>query len=239
MTGRIHSIQTLGGADGPGVRCVVFFQGCPLRCLYCHNPDALDFAGGSEMTAEEVVRIVRRDRPYFGKAGGATLSGGEPLAQPAFAAEIFRLCRREGIHTALDTAGCRIDEAVENVLDSTDLVILDIKHTNPEKHRKLTGGELAVTLAFLDRLTQRKLETWVRQVVVPGWTDTAEDICSLAQLLRGRPNVRRVELLPYHALAAEKYRKLGRPCPLGGTGPVDAKQLSRLRRTLKEALVGE
>lgn len=236
MTGRVHSIQTLSGLDGPGLRCVVFLQGCPMRCRYCHNPDTWDFSAGQAMTAEEVVAAARRYRPYFGAAGGITLSGGEPLAQPAFAEAILSACKLEGLHTALDTSGCLFGEAAMPLLRRVDLLLLDIKHTDAGKYRDLTGGDLQRPLALLDYATAERIPTWIRQVIVPGWNDSLEDVRALAKLLAGRGNVRKVELLPLSTLAREKYRALGLPFPMAHAVPPSLETVKSLQREMDRLL---
>jgi pyruvate formate lyase activating enzyme len=239
MRGRVHSFETLGALDGPGLRAVVFLQGCPRRCLYCQNPDTWDPRGGEAWEADAVVARVARCRPYFARAGGVTLSGGEPLVQPAFAAAILAGCRRLGIHTALDTSGACPDPDVRAVLACTDLVILDLKHADPERHRALTGGDLAPIVAFLDAVTDLGLALWVRQVIVPGWNDLEADLDALASLLRcrARPRLQRVELLPYHTLARPKWEALGLPYPLAETPAPAPERLADLQRYL-DARVG-
>jgi pyruvate formate lyase activating enzyme len=211
-----------------------------MRCLYCHNPDTWDPAGGEEMTAQQVVARVLRCRPYFMASasasapagGGVTLSGGEPLLQARFAAEVLEGCKAAGIHTAVDTSGFLLDEQVRRLLSFTDLVLLDIKHTDPQRHRELTGGELSSTLAFLDYTTRSNIITWVRQVIVPGWNDTDADMRRLADMLRGRANIARVELLAYHNMAVAKWLAMGREYPLAATPPADAAAVARLQGVL-------
>ena len=238
MTGRVHSIETLGAVDGPGLRCVVFLQGCPMRCLYCHNPDTWEARGGEAMTAREVARRVARMRPYFRGQGGVTLSGGEPLMQAAFCAEVFSLCRGMGIHTALDTSGIFFNDAVERVLHATDLVLLDIKHTDTERHRELTGHSPEPVLRFLDALRERSLPLWVRQVIVPGWNDTESHAEALADLLTDMPALQRVELLPYHDMAEWKYASLGLANRLVGVTPPEPARMAVLREVLMRRLPG-
>jgi pyruvate formate lyase activating enzyme len=234
MTGRVHSIETLGAVDGPGLRCVVFLQGCPLRCQYCHNPDTWDCGGGTEMSVEEVVARVERSRPYFGKSGGVTLSGGEPLAQPEFAAEVLRRCQELGIHTAVDTSGACWNAAVEEALEYTDLVILDIKHADLAKYSQLTSGELERTLGFLEQVKRLGKPLWVRQVIVPGWNDTEDGARALAALLREVPSLERVELLPYHRMGSKKWEALGLKSTLEGVPEADADVVARLERMVRD-----
>lgn len=236
MNGNVHSIETLGGVDGPGLRCVLFLQGCPLRCQYCHNADTWQRGGGREMSVEDVVARVVRSRPYFGRNGGVTLSGGEPLAQPEFAGEVLRRCQEAGIHTAVDTSGACWNGAVEGALEHVDLVILDIKHTDPERYAALTGGRLEGTLRFLEQVTRMGKPLWVRQVIVPRWNDTEADALALAGLLREATSLERVELLPYHKLGQRKWEALGLRSPLEGVGEAKAEAVARLERVVREEL---
>lgn len=235
---RIHSIETLGGVDGPGMRCVVFFQGCPLRCLYCQNPDTQAFDGGREMTVEDVMRVVGRMRPYFGTDGGATLSGGEPLAQPAGTAALLEACRAAGIHTALDTGGgCGGAEALRAAA-LADLLLLDIKHPDPEACRRLTGAGLDAAMALLRAAEAAGQAVWIRHVVVPGWSDTEAAMDALAELLAPFACIRRVELLPYHTLGEPKYAALGRSAPLSSVPPALHDRVARLERRVRDRLGG-
>jgi len=231
---RIHSIETLGGVDGPGMRCVIFFQGCPLRCLYCQNPDTQSFEGGREMTLVELMRSIERTRPYFGPEGGVTLSGGEPLAQPQAVAELLKACQAKGIHTAIDTSGvCATAPALE-AARLADLLLLDIKHPDPEKCRALTGSELEGPLKLLQQAEELRQAVWIRHVVVPGWNDTIDVMDALARLLKPFTCIQRIELLPYHTMAAEKYQALGRDLPLPNVpaaDPVHVRQLEAYLRT--------
>ncbi|HAU36523.1 MAG TPA: pyruvate formate lyase-activating protein [Phycisphaerales bacterium] len=232
MTGRVHSIETLGALDGPGLRVVVFLQGCPLRCLYCHNPDTWSGRGGQEWDATAVVDRVLRSRPYFTQGGGVTLSGGEPLVQARFAAEILRRCREAEIHTALDTAGAALTPDVRRALDFADLVLLDVKHADAARHRALTSGKLATTLAFLRHVDDSGIDLWVRQVIVPGWNDSPDDLRRLAGVLHPLRTLRKIELLPYHAMARAKYAAMDLACPLEGLAPPDEAMMARCRATL-------
>lgn len=233
-TGHIHSIQTLGTLDGPGVRCVVFMQGCPLRCKYCHNPDTWDFSGGTEMDVHEVLRKILRCKVYFGEDGGVTVSGGEALMQPDFVTELFALCRENGVSTALDTSGCVLNEPVLKLLDLCDLCLLDIKACGGEGYRKLCGGSLTQTLAFLGALEEKGISTWIRQVIVPGQNDTAADMEQLKTLLSPYRCVERTELLPFRKLCSEKYEKLGIPFPLAGVPEAREEDVAALQRLLEK-----
>ncbi len=233
---RIHSIETLGGVDGPGVRCVIFFQGCPLRCLYCQNPDTQCFEGGRDTTIQELMYAIERTRPYFGPEGGVTLSGGEPLAQPAAVAELLQACRAAGIHTALDTSGiCVSPEALE-AARLADLLLLDIKHPDPVRCQALTGGGLESALILLKAAEAQGQPVWIRHVFVPGWSDNPTFIEDMAMLLAPYTCIQRVELLPYHTLAAGKYCALGRDLPLSGTPPADPVVIRQLEQQLRQRL---
>ena len=231
MTGRIHSIQTLGTVDGPGVRFLVFMQGCPLRCAFCHNPDTWDVHGGTEMTAEEIVRKATRYRAYFGKEGGITVSGGEPLLQAAFVRELFTLCKKEGLHTALDTSGCIWNKEVEKLLEVTDLVLLDHKMPDEERYRAHIGCGISAPEHFLDELNARKIPTWIRRVIVTGVNDSAEDNRALFALKNTHPCVKKIELLPFHKLCYTKYEQMGIPFPFGDKPATTKAQI--------EAILGE
>lgn len=204
---RYNSIQTLGTLDGPGVRFVIFLQGCPLRCAYCHNPDTWDCGGGIEISVDELMARILRFRPYFGKDGGVTVSGGEPLLQAQGVEEVFRLCRALGIHTALDTSGCMLNAGIKSLLEWTDLVLLDIKMTTDVLYRKYIGCELQQILDFYDYLCVKKIQIWVRQVIIEGINDDAQNIERL-KLLLGE-NVVRVQLLPFRKICVAKYDNLG------------------------------
>lgn len=228
--GRIHSFQSLGTVDGPGVRTVVFMQGCPLRCICCHNPDTWDFAGGSEVTVQALTERILRYRNYFGAQGGVTVSGGEPLWQAPFVTELFRSLRALGIHTALDTAGMRLDESVKELLSVTDLVLLDVKYTNAEDYRRHVGCELAQVESFLSYLQEQGIATWLRHVLIPGYNDNEESLSRLVALRDAHSCVRRVELLPFRKLCLEKYREMGIPFALEDTPEMPADRTEELRR---------
>ena len=214
MTGRINSIQTLGTVDGPGVRFVLFMQGCPLRCGYCHNPDTWDPTGGREVTASDIFENVKRYREYFGKDGGLTVSGGEPTLQAEFVRELFALCREEGIHTALDTSGCILNGDVEALLAVTDRVLLDVKYTCDEQYRKNVGCGIAQPMRFLARLQDLGIPTTLRQVIIPTLNDSEENILALKAIAKAHPCVDGVELLPFRKICTVKYEQMGIPFPL-------------------------
>jgi len=223
MTGRIHSTDSFGTVDGPGVRFVVFFQGCPLRCKYCHNPDTWDFDGGREVTAEELMREYDSYKEFL-TSGGITATGGEPLAQPEFLAELFRLAKSKGVHTCLDTSAgvwspensAKIDEA----LRFTDLVMLDIKHIDNEQHKALTGIGNTNILQFAEHLRVLDIPVWIRHVVVPGITDSHDELFRLGEFLSTLKNLKALDVLPYHDMAKPKYERLGIAYPLPDTPPL-------------------
>lgn len=212
--GRIHSFQSLGTVDGPGVRYVVFLQGCPLRCRCCHNPDTWEFTAGTPYSAQEVAQRVIHYRAYFGATGGITVSGGEPLMQAEFVTELFTHCKAAGIHTCLDTSGCVLNHAVKQLLSVTDLVLLDFKMTNAAAYRSFSGMEMQQAEAFLTYLNAQQIPTWLRQVVICGIHDTHENIHALRTLRQQHTCIKRIELLPFRKLCTEKYQQLGIPFPL-------------------------
>ncbi|MFF3582974.1 pyruvate formate-lyase-activating protein [Streptomyces mirabilis] len=234
-TGRIHSWDLSTGVDGPGTRFVLFVSGCPLRCLYCANPDTWHMRDGKEATVEAVMAEIEKYRAFVTTAGGGvTVTGGEPLLQPVFTAEILRRCKEAGLHTALDTSGFLGARATDELLADTDLVLLDIKSFDIRTYRQLTGGELAPTLNFATRLDRLGVPTWIRYVLVPGWTDAPEVVAGLARFVAGLGNVDRVDVLPFHKLGASKYEALGIPFPLRDT-PVPGPGLTeRVREQFRE-----
>ncbi|MDV3427840.1 MAG: pyruvate formate lyase-activating protein [Bacillota bacterium] len=236
VKGKIHSFESMGLVDGPGIRTVVFFQGCPLRCAYCHNPDTWSTAGGTEYTAEDLMKKILRFKPYFKRSGGGvTFSGGEPLLQSEFLLEMLKKCRENGINTALDTSGYGLGN-YEEILKNVDLVILDIKHTNDEDHLKLTGKDRKGSDEFIEALNKENKKVWVRHVVVPGITDSEEHLINLSKIIKKIKNVEKVELLPYHTMAIEKYKKLGIPYKLEEKEPMDKKRTKELEHFLKDLL---
>ncbi|MGI5893177.1 MAG: pyruvate formate-lyase-activating protein [Candidatus Merdivicinus sp.] len=213
MQGRIHSIQSLGTVDGPGVRSVVFMQGCPLRCGYCHNPDTWDPKGGELQEASAVFSQIARFRPYFGTEGGITVSGGEPLLQAEFVTELFRLCKSNQLHTALDTSGCIWNSAVAELLTATDLVLLDIKMTTDAEYRQNIGCSLEQPLFFLNMLENKQIPVWIRHVIVPGLTDLPENLQRLHALIDHFSCIQKVEFLPFRKICLTKYQTMQIPFP--------------------------
>lgn len=233
--GSVHSWELVTSVDGPGTRLTFFLSGCPLRCQYCHNPDTWRLPDGRPTTIAEVIARIDRYAPILTAAhGGVTLSGGEPLVQTAFAAAIFRHCREIGVHTALDTSGFLGSRADEDMLDDIDLVLLDVKSGLPENYRLVTGRELAPTLAFGRRLAQRGTEIWVRFVLVPGLTDSVDNVDAVAdyvlslQELGSGGAVSRVEVLPFHQMGRSKWQTIGASYPLEHTEPPGCTLLDRV-----------
>ena len=228
MEGRVHSLQSLGTVDGPGLRYVVFLQGCPLRCVYCHNPDTWDPAGGAVMDTEELVEKILRCRPYFGAEGGVTVSGGEPLLQAGFVTQLFARLKQEGVHTALDTSGAGDLGKAPALLEVTDLVLLDLKFPTEEGYRQHCRGSLGQTEAFAALVAEKQVPLWVRHVVAPGLNDTLEDMAAVKSWAQRQPTLEKIEWLPFHNLCLEKYQQLGVPFPLANTPPMDREKLDRL-----------
>ena len=238
MTGRIHSFESFGTVDGPGIRYVVFLQGCPLRCQYCHNPDTWG-TGGKEYTAEQVVSQAMRYKNYFGEKGGVTVTGGEPLVQIDFVIELFTLFKSKGLHTCVDTSGITFNpdsslsvDKHKALLEVADLFLVDIKHIDDEACKRLTGQSNKNTLAFLKFLSDNNKPTWIRQVLVPGITDGEEDLKKTRAFIDSLRSVERVEVLPYHTMGEVKYEKLGLEYPLKGIAPPSKERVAGAKRIL-------
>ncbi len=229
--GYINSIETMGLVDGPGIRFVVFMQGCHLRCLYCHNPETWTLKGNLQMTPKELVDKIKRYKPYFEDNGGVTFSGGEPLLQPDFLIETMKLCREEGINICLDTAGYGTDKD-EEVLKYTDLVLLDVKATNNVLYQKITGKDINVVNKFIDLCNKMNKKMWIRMVIVPGINDNKESILELNEYLKKINNVEKIELIPYHTFGEEKYKKLGLKYRLEGLKAMDLNKIEELSKYL-------
>ena len=216
--GKIHSIETFGAVDGPGIRFVVFMQGCPMRCLYCHNPDTWDMFAGKEYSVDQLLVEIRKYKHYFGKDGGVTISGGEPLVQIDFITKLFKILKAEKIHTCIDTSGILFNPSntkkFEELLKYTDLVLLDIKHINPTKHQSLTGFNNENVLEFARFLNTINKPVWIRYVLVPTLTDDLDSLIELKEFLNTLNNIEKIEVLPYHSLGEAKYGKLGIDYPL-------------------------
>lgn len=240
--GRIHSTESFGTVDGPGVRFVVFFQGCPMRCQYCHNPDTWAPHGGTEMTAEELLTEYRKNKAFY-RTGGITATGGEPLMQLPFLTELFRRAKAEGIHTCLDTSGIMYRMAREaefqELFAYVDLVLLDIKHSTEGEHQNLTGQSQKHILEFARALEKAEIPMIVRHVVVPGITDSPEHLTQLGRMIGRFRNLKGLEVLPYHTMGVAKYKNLGIPYPLGGVESMDAAKAKEARGMIVKAIQEE
>lgn len=235
MIGKINSIETMGLVDGPGVRFVVFMQGCPLRCQFCHNPETWMLNGKADSyTPEDLIKKILRYKPYFKNNGGVTFSGGEPLMQKEFLLECLKLCKKENIHTCLDTAGSITN--CKEILEYTDLVIFDIKGTNENNYKEMTSGKIDNSLEFLKLCQDMNKELWIRVVIVPGINDNKEYINELIRFIKPIKNVRNIELLPYHTLGVHKYEQLGINYPLKNVSDMDKDKCKKLEKKLKEGL---
>ncbi len=241
MTGRVHSIESFGSVDGPGVRFIIFMQGCPMRCRFCHNPDTWAVGEGTEMSVEELLGKAERYRSYWGNDGGITVSGGEPLLQMDFLIELFREAHYRGINTCIDTSaqpfrqeGPAYDKFRE-LMSYTDTVLLDIKQIRDDRHRELTGHGNADVLACARYLSEIGKPVWIRHVLVPGLTDDDECLRELKAFIDTLGNVERVDVLPYHTLGTFKYEKLGIGYPLAGVAPPSAERIDNARRILSGA----
>lgn len=231
IKGKIHSIETLGTLDGPGIRMVVFFQGCKLRCLYCHNPDTWIINGGTAYTSKEIVNKAKRYKPYYEfNDGGVTFSGGEPLNQAEFLLGCLKGCKSEGIHTVVDTSGVGYGN-YDEILKYTDLVILDIKHANPKKYKKITGLDINCYYEFKEAVIKNNKNIWLKHVVTPNINDTQEDMLEFENEIKTFPKnmIQKVELLPYHTLGVFKYIELDIDYKLKDAQPLSKEKLDELK----------
>lgn len=226
MKGYLHSVETFGTVDGPGIRYVAFLQGCPLRCAYCHNPDSWAFNINREIDSAELVTDVLRYRSFL---GGLTLSGGEPLAQPAFTADVIRRAKAEGLHTAIDTSGAIAVAHCQDAVDLADLILLDIKHIDPEKCRDITGQDNSNALRLLQYCEDTGKPVWIRHVVVPGMSDDFDALEQLAAFLSHFQCVERIEILPFHKMGEFKWQELGLEYRLGDVPTPDPERMARIR----------
>ena len=241
MNGFIHSTESFGTVDGPGVRFVVFLQGCPMRCQYCHNPDTWKMNAGSVRSAQSILQEYDRNKAFYSK-GGITVTGGEALMQIDFLLELFTLAKAKDIHTCLDTSGVTYrpgtssyNEKLDALMAVTDLVMLDIKHMDPEAHKTLTGHDNAGILAFARYLAEKNVPVWIRHVVVPGITDDPAQLTKLGAFLGTLPNVKALDVLPYHIMGVSKYKELGIPYPLEGVEPATQKQAKDAKQIILAA----
>lgn len=235
MIGKVNSIETMGLVDGPGVRFVVFMQGCPLRCKFCHNPETWKLnAKADTYTPEELIKKILNYKPYFKHNGGVTFSGGEPLMQKDFLLECLKLCKKNNIHTCLDTAGSIID--CEEILKYTDLVLLDIKGTNKINYKEMTNGNFENSIKFIKLCEQLNKKLWLRVVIVPGINDTKEYVKELISFVKPIKNVEKIEFLPYHTLGVHKYEDLNITYKLKNVPSMDKDKCKDLENMLKEGL---
>ena len=235
IKGRIHSIETFGTLDGPGIRYVVFFQGCPLRCKYCHNRDTWNTHGGKEYTVDELLSDTKKYMPFFKSSnGGITVSGGEPTLQSEFLKEFLKAAKKDKIHTALDTSGFVDITVIDPILDYTDLVLLDIKHIRDSEFKELTGVSNTKTLELAKHLDKRNIPTWIRYVLVPGITDKEEDLVELSKFINTLGNVQKVEILPYHIMGSYKWDELGIKNPLEGVEPATKEDVLKAANVFKQ-----
>lgn len=244
MNGFIHSTESFGTVDGPGIRFVVFFQGCPMRCLYCHNPDTWEFHSdsngvGQMMSAEDIIRMYEGVKEFL-KDGGITCTGGEPMAQLPFLTELFEKAKAQGIHTCLDTSGVTFNPentaAVDRLMDVTDVIMLDIKHIDDEEHKKLTGHSNKNILAFARYASAKKKELWIRHVVVPGITQNEEYLHRLGVFISELRSVKALDVLPYHDMGKAKYKNLGIDYPLTDTEPLPKEEAVRARDIIMQGI---
>ena len=242
MIGRIHSTESFGTVDGPGIRFVIFMQGCLLRCLYCHNPDTWNISGGKEISVDEIIKEYKKNASFY-KNGGITVTGGEPLMQTEFLTELFKVAKTENIHTCIDTSGITYNpenvsyiEKLDVLLKYTDLVMLDIKHIDSQKHKTLTGKGNENILLFAKHFEEKNVDLWVRHVVVPGYSDNPEDLKNLGRFIGTLKNLHALDVLPYHTLGVEKYKKLGISYPLEGVSPLSQNDAIKAKGYIMEGL---
>jgi len=232
MQGRIHSLESFGTVDGPGTRFVVFTQGCPMRCAYCHNPDTWDVAGGTLMDASYIIEQYEKNSPFYRNGGGLTVTGGEPLLQIDFITELFTLAKEKNIHTCIDTSGITFNPEspelmakMDKLMTLTDLVMLDIKHIDPDKHKDLTKQPNHNILKFVAYLNEKNVDMWIRHVVVPGITDDEKYLFDLGYFIGSFRNLKALDVLPYHTMGEKKYEAIGLEYPLKGVPAMDKDKL--------------
>lgn len=242
MLGRIHSIESFGTVDGPGVRLVIFFQGCPMRCQYCHNPDTWKAFAQAKMSVEEILALYEKNRSFYQK-GGITATGGEPLMQMDFVTELFEAAHQQRIHTCLDTSGIIFApdlpatiQRFDRLMAVTNLVMLDIKHIDPQGHQNLTGQKLEPVLAFARYLDEHAIPVWIRHVVVPGITYKQDLLYRLGRFIGTLHNVQALDILPYHDMGRVKYQKLGIPYPLDKVAPLGKEEATAARQIVLQGI---
>lgn len=242
MIGRIHSSESFGTVDGPGLRYVLFMQGCPMRCLYCHNPDTWNYSGGKEMSVNEILSEYEKNEMFY-KNGGLTVTGGEPLIQIDFLVELFRKAKEKGIHTCIDTSGvtynaadCEYISKLDALMMYTDLVMLDIKHINEEKHKKLTGFSNENILAFAKYVDEKNIPIWIRHVVLDGYTNDEKSLFALGEFIGTLKNVKALDVLPYHTMGVSKYKDLGIRYRLENTPALSKTDAERAKAIILEGI---
>lgn len=242
MKGYIHSKETFGTVDGPGIRYVLFMQGCPLRCMYCHNPDTWEFGAGEEVSPEEIIGEYLANKQFYTK-GGITVTGGEPLMQTEFVTELFKEAKKYDIHTCIDTSGVTYNpantlymEKLDNLLEYTDLVMLDIKHIDSAKHEKLTGKPNHNILEFAKYLSSKDIPLWIRHIIIEGITDDARDLINLGEFIGKLKSLKALDVLPYHTMGVHKYKELGIPYPLEGVEPLPVQKAAEAKKSILEGI---
>jgi len=239
VQGYVHSIESFGSVDGPGVRYIIFLSGCPMRCLFCHNPDTWDMTKGEKKTAQELIQDSLDCRNYWGTKGGITVSGGEPLAQLDFLIELFEEAKKNSINTCIDTAGGPFTkespwfDKFQHLMELTNTLLMDIKHIDPAEHKKLTGMGNDNVIQMFRYLDEIKKPIWIRHVLVPGYSDNDEYLTKTRDFIRTLGNVHRVEILPYHTLGITKYKNLGIPYPLEGIESPTSERVKNARQILE------
>ena len=230
---KVHSIESFGTVDGPGIRFVLFLQGCHLQCKYCHNRDTWDINGGEYKSVDEIVEKINRYKNYIIPSGGVTVTGGEPLIQASFVLELFKKLKENGIHTCVDTSGMfALTDGIKEVLKYTDLVLLDIKHIDDEKCKELVGVSNKKELEFARYLSDNNIKMWIRQVLVPGYTDDRQDLLKLKNFLSTLKTVEKIQILPYHNMGKYKWEKLGLEYPLEGVREASQEDVDRAKKIL-------
>ena len=243
MQGRIHSLESLGTVDGPGTRFVVFVQGCPMRCAYCHNPDTWEMNAGTLMEPSYIIEQYEKNEAFYGNGGGLTVTGGEPLMQVDFVTELFTLAREKNIHTCIDSSGIAFNpdnasliNKLDKLMSLTDLVMLDIKHIDPEKHRELTLQPNENILKFAAYLNEKHVDMWIRHVVVPGITDDEKYLFDLGYFIGQFTNLKALDVLPYHTMGEKKYESLGLEYRLKGVPPMDKDKLLDKKKAILDGI---
>ncbi len=243
MTGYIHSVESFGTVDGPGIRMVVFFQGCPMRCKYCHNPDTWKTGSGTEMTADELLERYDKNKEFYSN-GGLTVTGGEPLIQIDFLTELFEKAKKRGIHTCVDTSGVTYNphsqqaiDKLDKLMEFTDLVMLDIKHIDSAEHKELTAHGNENILDFALYLEKKRIPVWIRHVVVPGITDDPVHLEKLGSFIGSLSNLKALDVLGYHTLGVSKYKMLGIPYPLEGVPQASPQETAAAKKIIYDSLM--